>query len=219
MTHGWIYIASFFLKDNLGRFAAISFGPARGPFYYIPAYAFDFFPWSILSAVAGYYLWRSRKHLRQAYALSYGFPLFWCAVAFHFVFAIEEQAGILHRSDLSDDGRSDRGLDRTKPPCARQHRENPAFLSLDVGILHCRRRDLWNFYFPAGSPARHASGFADCCCIISRQPFCSLPRFCSPGRYCEENFTAASPDWRLRCGQCWCWPALSIFLQSSPTGR
>ena len=26
-THGWVYIASFFLKDNLGRFAAISFGP------------------------------------------------------------------------------------------------------------------------------------------------------------------------------------------------
>jgi 4-amino-4-deoxy-L-arabinose transferase-like glycosyltransferase len=82
MTHGWTYIASFFLRDNLGRFAAISFGPARGPFYYIPAYAFDFFPWSILSAVVGWYLWRSRKHLRQAYALCYGFPLFWCAVAF-----------------------------------------------------------------------------------------------------------------------------------------
>src|SRR5262245_22431697 len=82
MTHGWTYIASFFLRDNLGRFAAISFGPERGPFYYILAYIFDFFPWSILSAVAGCYLWQSRKHLRQAYALSYGFPLFWCAVAF-----------------------------------------------------------------------------------------------------------------------------------------
>ena len=53
LNHGWVYIASFFLKDNLGRFAAITFGPARGPFYYIPAYVFDFFPWSILTAVVG----------------------------------------------------------------------------------------------------------------------------------------------------------------------
>jgi 4-amino-4-deoxy-L-arabinose transferase-like glycosyltransferase len=120
MTHGWAYITSFFLRDNLGRFAAISFGPARGPFYYIPAYAFDFFPWSILSAVVVCYLWQSRTQLRQAYALSYGFPLFWCAVVF-VLFSLSKNkqeyyiaplypmmavllAGLIERSLLARDG-------------------------------------------------------------------------------------------------------------------
>jgi 4-amino-4-deoxy-L-arabinose transferase-like glycosyltransferase len=126
LAHGWTYIASFFLRDNLGRFAAISFGPTRGPFYYIPAYAFDFFPWSILSVVAGCFLWRSRKHLRQAYALSYGFPLFWCAVAF-VLFSLSKNkqeyyiapiypimavvlAGLIERSLLARDGAEKAGL-------------------------------------------------------------------------------------------------------------
>jgi 4-amino-4-deoxy-L-arabinose transferase-like glycosyltransferase len=78
------YIASFFLKDNLGRFATQSFGPMRGPFYYVPTFFADCFPWSILAVAAAFYLWSERTHLRQAGAFQYGFPLVWCAFVFLF---------------------------------------------------------------------------------------------------------------------------------------
>jgi 4-amino-4-deoxy-L-arabinose transferase-like glycosyltransferase len=79
-AHGWTYIADFFLRDNLGRFAAESFGPARGPLYYLPTYLADFFPWSVLSIPALYAVWSDRRRLRDQPALL--LPLVWCAVVF-----------------------------------------------------------------------------------------------------------------------------------------
>jgi len=83
-SHGRDYIASFFLEDNLGRFATQSFGPMRGPFYYVPTFFADFFPWSILAVAAAFYLWSERKDLRQGGKFQYGFPLVWCAFVFLF---------------------------------------------------------------------------------------------------------------------------------------
>jgi 4-amino-4-deoxy-L-arabinose transferase-like glycosyltransferase len=81
-AHGWTYIASYFLSDNLGRFAAETFGPSRGPHYYFPIYLAEFFPWSILSIGGFVQLWRSRERLRPLREVAYGFPLVWCAVIF-----------------------------------------------------------------------------------------------------------------------------------------
>ena len=81
-THGWTYISPFFLKDNLGRFAAESFGPSRGPLYYFSVYATDFFPWSFSTLVAAFSLWLYRKQTQPLRSLSFGLPIFWCALIF-----------------------------------------------------------------------------------------------------------------------------------------
>jgi 4-amino-4-deoxy-L-arabinose transferase-like glycosyltransferase len=78
--YGWTYIADFFLKDNLARYATDILGPVRGPFYYFGVYFADFFPWSLLSLAAGFYLWSQRRTLRTHHALEYGFPLVWSAI-------------------------------------------------------------------------------------------------------------------------------------------
>jgi 4-amino-4-deoxy-L-arabinose transferase-like glycosyltransferase len=85
----WLYIRDFFVQDNFARFATQTFGgwsigPLRGPFYYIPVFLADFFPWSLLTVAAGIYLWSERKSLRAHNALTYGFPLAWAAVTFLF---------------------------------------------------------------------------------------------------------------------------------------
>ena len=78
-AHGWQYIAPFFLKDNLARFATESFGPSRGPFYYVGTFAIDFFPWSLFTVFLALYLWSTRKTWPYDRCLEYGFPLLWCA--------------------------------------------------------------------------------------------------------------------------------------------
>jgi 4-amino-4-deoxy-L-arabinose transferase-like glycosyltransferase len=45
-------IISFFLKENLGRFANVDYGPARGWLYYPGVFLGDFFPWSLFFVVA-----------------------------------------------------------------------------------------------------------------------------------------------------------------------
>jgi 4-amino-4-deoxy-L-arabinose transferase-like glycosyltransferase len=80
--HGWTYIAGFFLRDNLSRFATESFGPSRGPLFYGPTYLADFFPWSILSVSTLLQLWRDRKEVHTRDAVAYSFPLIWCVVVF-----------------------------------------------------------------------------------------------------------------------------------------
>jgi 4-amino-4-deoxy-L-arabinose transferase-like glycosyltransferase len=82
MKHGWTYIAPFFLKDNIGRFAAETMGPARGLFYYFSVGAVDFFPWSILLLFALGMLWYYRKTERPFKSLSFGLPLIWCLLIF-----------------------------------------------------------------------------------------------------------------------------------------
>ncbi|MEW6211325.1 MAG: glycosyltransferase family 39 protein [Acidobacteriota bacterium] len=46
-THGWGYIESFIIRDNLSRFAEPTWGPRRGVFFYLPVIIGDLFPWSI----------------------------------------------------------------------------------------------------------------------------------------------------------------------------
>lgn len=82
--HGWTYIAPFFLKDNLGRFASESFGPSRGLLYYFGVGASDFFPWSILAVCAFAALWRCRKSVHPLKTLEYGLPILWCVLTFVF---------------------------------------------------------------------------------------------------------------------------------------
>ncbi len=88
-AHGWTYISPFFLRDNLGRFASESMGPARGPFYYFSVYLTDFFPWSLLVLVAVILLWVDRKKEPPLRSLSFGFPLIWCALTF-FLFSLSK---------------------------------------------------------------------------------------------------------------------------------
>ncbi len=83
LSSGWTYIASFFLRDNLGRFAFESFGPARSPFIYFPILAIDFFPWSFLAlaALLGFY-YNEPRRFRALRDLGHGFPLVWSGVVF-----------------------------------------------------------------------------------------------------------------------------------------
>ncbi len=83
-AHGWTYILPFFLRDNIGRFATESLGPARGILYYFPVYLADYFPWSVLTLVALYYLWAKRRAFQYLRDLSFGLPLVWCALVFLF---------------------------------------------------------------------------------------------------------------------------------------
>ena len=82
LHYGWIYITDFFVQDNLARFATEIRGPVRGPFYYLAVYLGDFFPWSLLSLVAGVHLYWERKVLRAQNDIAYGFPVIWSAVTF-----------------------------------------------------------------------------------------------------------------------------------------
>jgi 4-amino-4-deoxy-L-arabinose transferase-like glycosyltransferase len=84
LAHGWTYIGTFFLKDNLGRFASESFGPTRGLFYYVPAFLADFFPWSLFVPAALYETWRTRSEQGGPARLATGFPLCWCGFIFLF---------------------------------------------------------------------------------------------------------------------------------------
>jgi 4-amino-4-deoxy-L-arabinose transferase-like glycosyltransferase len=45
--HGWVYIETFLLQDNLSRYTQPVWGPRRGPFFYLPVMLGDLFPWSL----------------------------------------------------------------------------------------------------------------------------------------------------------------------------
>jgi 4-amino-4-deoxy-L-arabinose transferase-like glycosyltransferase len=57
-THGWGYIESFLLGDNISRYAGQPWGPSRGVLFYLPVLLGDLFPWSLLLAPA---IWLSVK--------------------------------------------------------------------------------------------------------------------------------------------------------------
>ncbi len=51
--HGWDYIATFFLRENLARYTEGVGAPDRGPLFYLPVVFTDlFFPWSLMLPVA-----------------------------------------------------------------------------------------------------------------------------------------------------------------------
>jgi len=52
----WSYgrqpVLDFFLKENVGRYASMEFGPRRPIWYYVPVFVADAFPWSLLFLAA-----------------------------------------------------------------------------------------------------------------------------------------------------------------------
>jgi len=70
---GWEPVSAFFLKENLGRFANVDYGPARGVFYYIGVFLGDFFPWSLFFMVGLFHDWVASvragalRRIRSAY--------------------------------------------------------------------------------------------------------------------------------------------------------
>jgi 4-amino-4-deoxy-L-arabinose transferase-like glycosyltransferase len=82
--HGWTYVAPFFLRDNLGRFASETMGPSRGLFYYIGVGVSDFFPWSVLALCTFCLIWKYRKSEQPLKSLSFGLPVIWCVLTFVF---------------------------------------------------------------------------------------------------------------------------------------
>jgi 4-amino-4-deoxy-L-arabinose transferase-like glycosyltransferase len=52
---GWPVVVDFFLRENVGRFSSLDFGPLRGPFFFVPVFLADFFPWSFFFPLAVVY--------------------------------------------------------------------------------------------------------------------------------------------------------------------
>ena len=50
--HGWLYIKSFLLLDNISRYTEGNWGPSRGPFFYLQVALGDMFPWSLFLPAA-----------------------------------------------------------------------------------------------------------------------------------------------------------------------
>jgi 4-amino-4-deoxy-L-arabinose transferase-like glycosyltransferase len=69
--HGWTYITSFFVTENVERFTeGVGVLQRRGPWFYIPVVFSDSFPLSILLPAAAVMAWRARRsaaRVRQGY--------------------------------------------------------------------------------------------------------------------------------------------------------
>ncbi len=60
--HGWEYIGSFIMGENLGRYAEAIGEQSRGLFFYIPVMLVDLFPWSLMIPAG---LWWAIRDERQ----------------------------------------------------------------------------------------------------------------------------------------------------------
>jgi 4-amino-4-deoxy-L-arabinose transferase-like glycosyltransferase len=69
-THGWGYIQSFLVGDNISRYAGQPWGPSRGIFFYLPVLLGDLFPWSLLLAPAVWLAVKTRPGKSEALASS-----------------------------------------------------------------------------------------------------------------------------------------------------
>jgi 4-amino-4-deoxy-L-arabinose transferase-like glycosyltransferase len=59
--HGWTYIKSFLVTENVERFTSgVGVLQRRGPWFYLPVVFSDSFPWSILLPLAAVVAWRER---------------------------------------------------------------------------------------------------------------------------------------------------------------
>jgi 4-amino-4-deoxy-L-arabinose transferase-like glycosyltransferase len=59
--HGWTYIRSFLLSENVERFTSgVGVLQRRGPWFYLPVVFSDSFPWSMLLPAAAVMTWRGR---------------------------------------------------------------------------------------------------------------------------------------------------------------
>jgi 4-amino-4-deoxy-L-arabinose transferase-like glycosyltransferase len=64
--HGWLYIKSFLLLDNISRYTEAVWGPSRGPLFYLQVMLGDMFPWSLFLAPALWlYARRSIKAIKK----------------------------------------------------------------------------------------------------------------------------------------------------------
>ena len=71
--HGWKYITSFFIGENVDRFTSgVGVLQRRGLWFYLPVVLSDSFPWSVLLPVAAVAAWRTRTKLET---------LLWCWIA------------------------------------------------------------------------------------------------------------------------------------------
>jgi 4-amino-4-deoxy-L-arabinose transferase-like glycosyltransferase len=76
--HGWTYIRSFLISENVERFTAgLGVQQHRGPWFYLPVVLSDSFPWSLLLPAAALAAYRVRSQLQT---------LLWCWIAAIVVF-------------------------------------------------------------------------------------------------------------------------------------
>ncbi len=71
--HGWTYIRSFLISENVERFTSgVGVRQHRGPWFYLPIVLSDAFPWSLLLPCAAVGAWKSRTRIET---------LLWCWIA------------------------------------------------------------------------------------------------------------------------------------------
>ena len=71
--HGWTYIQSFLVSENVERFTqGVGVLQHRGPWFYLPVVLSDSFPWSLLLFAAGASAWKARTRIET---------LLWCWIA------------------------------------------------------------------------------------------------------------------------------------------
>jgi 4-amino-4-deoxy-L-arabinose transferase-like glycosyltransferase len=78
--HGWHYIETFILKDNLSRYTEPIWGPRRSIFFYLPVLLGDMFPWSFFLIPVLWLAARGRMSRDENGAAKWTLPLIWIAV-------------------------------------------------------------------------------------------------------------------------------------------
>ena len=76
--HGWTYIQSFLISENVERFTqGVGVRQSRGPWFYLPVVFSDSFPWSLLLFAAAAAAWKQRTRIET---------LLWCWIGAIVVF-------------------------------------------------------------------------------------------------------------------------------------
>jgi 4-amino-4-deoxy-L-arabinose transferase-like glycosyltransferase len=76
--HGWTYIQSFLISENVERFTqGLGVQQSRGPGFYLPVVLSDSFPWSLLLFAAAAAAWKQRTRIET---------LLWCWIGSIVVF-------------------------------------------------------------------------------------------------------------------------------------
>lgn len=120
LRHGPQPVIDFFVRENLGRFSSLDFGPRRGPFYYLGVFFTEFAPWSLFFPGALIWWLKRRSSLKPA-SDSHRWLLLWMGVflvAFSFslnkqeyyILPIYPAAALWIASYLNRNG--ERGLER-----------------------------------------------------------------------------------------------------------
>jgi len=69
-------VLDFFLRENLGRYGYMTYGPSRGPLYYLGVFVGDFLPWSLFT-IASLPWWLSRNRSWPATAVRHATTPAW----------------------------------------------------------------------------------------------------------------------------------------------